>query len=92
MKLMMMMLLKNFEKKKKKKYKKNFDCGIEPLSKNALVVVVRESSWRRQRKRRKFSTKLLEEGAASCVIKWCFLLHNSPNKRRLGFQTLIKTP
>ena len=88
------MLLKNFEKKKKKKYKKkNFDRGIEPLSKNALVVVVRESSWRRQRKRRKFSTKLLEEGAASCVIiKWCFLLHNSPNKRRLGFQTLIKRP
>tara|TARA_B100000482_G_C12507743_1_gene259246 strand:+ start:370 stop:606 length:237 start_codon:yes stop_codon:yes gene_type:complete len=72
MKLMMMMM---FEKKKKrKKEKENFDCKIEqPLSKkNALVVVARERSWRRQRKRRRFSTRS-EEGAASCILKWCFL-------------------
>ena len=76
-----MMLLKNFEKKKKKKkYKKNFDCGIEPLSKNALVVVVRESSWRRQRKKRRFSTPL-EEGAARCIIK-CMVFFAPERKGR----------
>ena len=64
-----MMKLMMFEKKKKKKKeKKNFDCKIEPLSKKNALAVVRESSWRRQRKRRRFSTPS-EEGAASCIIR-----------------------
>ena len=68
MKLMMMMMFE--KKKKKKKEKENFDCKIEqPLSKKNALVVVRERSWRRQRKRRRFSTRS-EEGAASCSIKY----------------------
>ena len=66
----MMMLEK---KKKKKKEKKNFDCRIEPLSKkNALFFVESTRQSTRQRKKRRFSTRS-EGGAASRLLKWCFL-------------------
>ena len=78
MKLMMMMFEK---KKKKKKEKQDFDCKIEqPLSKKNALVVVRESSWRRQRKKRRFSTPL-EEGAARCIIK-CMVFFAPERKGR----------